>query len=391
MEHLKIFAKTFEEEARLQVEKLAKLDAYKDSIIRIMPDAHAGKGCTIGTTMTIKDKITPNLVGVDIGCGMLVIPLRKKITDFDTFDKHLRENMPSGFDIHEKPVSDVSKRLATMIDDLRCKSAVDIDYALRSVGTLGGGNHFVEIDEDEHGNQYLVIHSGSRNLGVRVANYYQKIAEKECSKSEGLHEMIESLKAQGREKEISEIIKTAKSQRVPKDLAYVSGDSFYDYLHDMNICQWYASMNRMYIADELLGDTSWIQDEWFYTTHNYIDIANMVLRKGAVSARDGERLIIPMNMRDGSLICIGKGNEDWNCSAPHGAGRLMSRSEARKILKIEDFKNSMDGIFTTSADETTIDEAPMAYKSATEIMELIEPTVSIESVIRPLYNFKAQG
>ena len=390
MEHVKVFAATFEDEAAKQVNQLASLDAYKDSIIRIMPDAHAGKGCTIGTTMTIKDKITPNLVGVDIGCGMLVVPLEQKITDFDAFDKHLREVMPAGFAVNETPTCNVEVE-REMLEQLVCKNAFDMDYTLCSLGTLGGGNHFVEIDEDEEGKQYLVIHTGSRNLGVKVANHYQKIADKQCSQPENLNEVIAQMKAEGRHKEIADVVKSMKKCSVPKDLAYVSGQAFDDYIHDMKICQQCAIDNRMLIAERLLGNRDWWISQYFCTIHNYIDTKHMIMRKGAVSARQGERLIIPMNMRDGSLICIGLGNDDWNQSAPHGAGRLMSRAEAKRTLQLDDFKKSMDGIYTTSADLSTIDEAPMAYKSAEEIMRCITPTVRIEHVIKPVYNFKAQG
>ena len=390
MEHVKVFAATFEDEAAKQVNQLASLDAYKDSIIRIMPDAHAGKGCTIGTTMTIKDKITPNLVGVDIGCGMLVVHLEHKITDFDAFDKHLREVMPAGFAVNETPTCNVEVE-REMLEQLVCKNAFDMDYTLCSLGTLGGGNHFVEIDEDEEGKQYLVIHTGSRNLGVKVANHYQKIAEKQCSQSEKLNEVIAQMKAEGRHKEIADVVKSMNKCRVPKDLAYVSGQAFDDYIHDMEICQQYAIDNRMLIAERLLGNRDWWLSHYFCTIHNYIDTKHMILRKGAVSARQCERLIIPMNMRDGSLICIGLGNDDWNQSAPHGAGRLMSRAEAKRTLQLDDFKKSMENIYTTSVDLSTIDEAPMAYKSAEEIMRCIIPTVRIEHVIKPVYNFKAQG
>ena len=390
MEHVKVFAVTFEDEAAKQVNQLASLDAYKDSIIRIMPDAHAGKGCTIGTTMTIKDKITPNLVGVDIGCGMLVVPLEQKITDFDAFDKHLREVMPAGFAVNETPTCNVEVE-REMLEHLVCKNAFDMDYTLCSLGTLGGGNHFVEIDEDEEGKQYLVIHTGSRNLGVKVANHYQKIADKQCSQSENINEVIAQMKAEGRHKEIADVVKSMKQCRVPKDLAYVSGQAFDDYIHDMEICQQYAIDNRMLIAERLLDNRDWWLSHYFCTIHNYIDTKDMILRKGAVSARQRERLIIPMNMRDGSLICIGLGNDDWNQSAPHGAGRLMSRAEAKRTLHLDDFKKSMENIYTTSADLSTIDEAPMAYKSAEEIMRCITPTVRIEHIIKPVYNFKAQG
>lgn len=398
MQHLKIFARTFEDEARAQAERLASMDAYKDSVIRLMPDAHAGKGCTIGTTMTITDKITPNLVGVDIGCGMLVVPLNGAVRDLEEFDQMVRQYVPSGKAVHDKPLNNYSEmeRMASELNKLRCKEHINMDYMLRSLGTLGGGNHFIEIDVDDHGRQYLVIHSGSRNLGVKVAEYYQRIAIRECSQApkDDVQQVIVRLKAEGRANEIQDTVRRMKAERkgvVPDELSYVSGQSFEDYLHDMAICQDFASVNRWTIARHLFTITGIIIGGHFETIHNYIDLDHMILRKGAVSARAGERLIIPMNMRDGSLICIGKGNEDWNCSAPHGAGRLMSRSKAKQTLRLEDFQSSMDGIFTTSADLTTIDEAPMAYKPTQEIIECIEPAVRIEKIIKPIYNFKAQG
>lgn len=395
MQHIKIFARTFEDEARAQAERLASMDAYKDSVIRLMPDAHAGKGCTIGTTMTITDKITPNLVGVDIGCGMLVVPLNSAVRDLEEFDSVVRRCVPSGKAVHSELPNDLLSTygVESTLEQLRCKDHINMDYMLRSLGTLGGGNHFIELDVDDEGRQYLVIHSGSRNLGVKVAEYYQRIAIRECSQApkDDVHQVIARLKAEGRANEIQDTVRRMKAERkgaVPDELAYVSGQSFEDYLHDMAICQGFAKVNRECIAIELL-----LQEprEHFETVHNYIDLDHMILRKGAVSARAGERLIIPMNMRDGSLICIGKGNPDWNCSAPHGAGRLMSRSKAKQTLRLGDFQASMKGIYTTSADLTTIDEAPMAYKPMQEIIECIEPTVRIEKIIKPIYNFKAQG
>lgn len=384
----KVFAKTIEDEALKQIKELAECPAYAENKIRIMPDTHAGAGCTIGTTMVITDKITPNLVGVDIGCGMLCIELKERITDFPAFDKHLRKVMPSGFAIHDKAVCEVDL-WTEGLSEMRCKNAFDLDYTLRSLGSLGGGNHFVEIDEDKDGKQWLVIHCGSRNLGVKVANHYQKLAEKQCSQPEGLNEVIAKLKAEGREKEIADTIKSMQRCKVAKDLAYVSGQAFDDYIHDMRICQEYAFSNRMLIAERLLGGREFWNWHYINTIHNYIDCDNMILRKGAVSAQAGERLIIPMNMRDGSLICIGKGNEDWNQSAPHGAGRLMSRRKARETLALSSFEQSMEGIFTTSVCQDTIDEAPMAYKHTEEIIECVEDTVSIVDVIKPVYNFKA--
>lgn len=384
-DNCKIFAETIEDAALKQIRSLAECSAYRENKIRIMPDTHAGKGCTIGTTMKITDKITPNLVGVDVSCGVLVVPLKSPITDFVEFDRHLREVMPSGFAIHEKAICDV-ELWTRVLDGMRCRDAFDMDYALRSLGTLGGGNHFVEVDVDEDGKQYLVIHCGSRNLGVKVANHYQKIAEKQCSKPEGLNDTIARLKAEGREKEIAETIKALNQNKVSKELSYVSGHAFDDYIHDMIICQRYARTNRMLIAKRLLGSEI---DDYFESLHNYIDCDEMILRKGAVSAKDGELLIIPINMCDGSLICRGKGNDDWNFSAPHGAGRLMSRRKAKETISIEDYESTMDGIFTTSVNIDTIDEAPMAYKPMDEIIRCIQDTVEIVKVIKPIYNFKA--
>lgn len=385
----KIYAETVEDAALEQIRSLAGCPAYKFNRIRIMPDTHAGKGCTIGTTMKITDKITPNLVGVDVCCGVLVVPLEYPIVDFAEFDRNLRKVMPSGFAIHDKAVCNVPL-WTDILNGMRCREAFDMDYAIRSLGTLGGGNHFVEVDVDEDGKQYLVIHCGSRNLGVKVANHYQKIAEKQCSKPEGLNEIIAKLKAEGREKEIADTIKTLNATRVPKELAYVSGEAFEDYIHDMRICQEYAHTNRLLIAERLIGGREFWYDKYFETLHNYIDCDSMILRKGAVSAQAGERLIIPMNMRDGSLICIGRGNADWNFSAPHGAGRLMSRKKARETLTLSEYKNSMSGIFSTSVGMDTIDEAPMAYKPMDEIKRCIKDTVTIEKVIKPIYNFKAK-
>lgn len=391
--NVKVFARTVEDEAFQQIHALADCPAYADSKIRIMPDCHAGKGCTIGTTMTITDKITPNLVGVDVGCGMYVVPLKKTPDpDFARFDAHLRNAVPSGNAVRDFPLIDDSSIIWREVQQLRCASAIDHDYAMRSLGTLGGGNHFIEVDVDDDGEQYLVIHSGSRNLGVRVARYYQSIAERQCAQPEGLNEVIARLKAEGRQREIQQTIASMRRPSVSKELAYVSGQYFQDYLHDMSICQLYARWNRELIAEMLLGrdfHARALRDMPFHTIHNYIDTDHMILRKGAVSARVGEDLIIPMNMRDGSLLCVGRGNPDWNYSAPHGAGRLMSRTRAKETLSMSDFEQSMQGIYTTSVSTATIDEAPMAYKPMAEIMDCIGDTVGITKVLHPVYNFKA--
>lgn len=383
---VKVFAKTFEYEAYDQVKALANYEAYKDSTIRIMPDAHAGKGCTIGTTMTINDKVTPNLVGVDIGCGMLVIELGKIDPDFEKLDSAIRELIPSGFNIHPQPIESFIQ-----LDNLKCAKQVDLNRAACSLGSLGGGNHFIELNVNEDiGEYYLVIHSGSRHLGVQVCNYYQNLAYTRLNEMSTIkNELIRVLKAQGREKEIQTELKKIKKPSCNKELAHLEGDAFTDYLHDMSIVQKYASTNRRLMAELITGAMMWRWKYSFETIHNYIDLDAMILRKGAVRAMKGERLIIPMNMRDGSLICVGKGNEDWNYSAPHGAGRLMSRAKAKESLSLDEFKSTMSGIYTTTVGTGTIDESPMAYKPMDEIIECITPTVDIIKIIKPVYNFKA--
>lgn len=393
MKNVKIFGNIIEDEARKQIEKLSEYEPYRNSVIRIMPDVHAGKGCTIGTTMTIADAITPNLVGVDIGCGMYVVPLGKVNIDLARFDRIVNDKIPSGFNIHDTP-----KHIFMELNMLKCREDVDFDMAQRSIGSLGGGNHFIELNEDDDGNKYLVIHSGSRNLGVRVCNYYQKIAEEQCrNNTNDRSVLIAELKAQGREREIENVIKSLPCNSYDKDLAHLTGVVFGDYMHDMDICQRYAEVNRETIANLILQEldylTCYANECPFHTIHNYIAIGycTFILRKGAVSAYNGERLIIPMNMRDGSLICTGKGNPDWNYSAPHGAGRIMSRKKAKEQIKIGDFESSMSGIYTTSVCENTIDEAPQAYKPMQSIIDAIGDTVEIEKIIKPIYNFKAKG
>lgn len=396
MKDVKIFGSIVEDEARQQIEKLANYEPYKDAKIRIMPDVHAGKGCTIGTTMTIKDAITPNLTGVDIGCGMYVVPLGKVDIDLEMFDKVVNEKIPSGFNIHYPP-----KRIFMELNMLHCREVVDFDMAQNSIGSLGGGNHFIELNEDEEGNKYLVIHSGSRNLGVRVCNYYQKIAEKNCQNSNvDRNKIIAELKSQGRESEIQSAINKAKSQSIPldKDLAHLTGEDMQNYLHDMDICQRYAELNRETIADLILTEFSFATchatETPFHTIHNYIEMPfgrQPMLRKGAVAAYRGQRLIIPMNMRDGSLLCVGKGNTDWNCSAPHGAGRIMSRKKAKETISMSEFEKSMSEVYSTSVCESTLDEAPQAYKPMQAIIDAIHDTVDIVKIIKPIYNFKAKN
>lgn len=382
---VKVFAETFENEAYEQVSRLASFEPYQHSKIRIMPDGHAGKGCTIGTTMIITDKVTPNLVGVDIGCGMLVIELQERDIDLEKLDNAIRKFIPSGFNVHEEPLKGFYGFIG-----LRCTRYIDLQRALRSIGTLGGGNHFIEVDKGEDGRLYLVIHSGSRNLGVGVCNYYQNLAyEKLNSLTDKKKEMIERLKAQGREKDINTELRKLQQSKVSKELAYVEGQDFEDYINDMEIVQQFASLNRKTIAELITEYMRWHIVDTFETVHNHIDTKNMILRKGAVSAQKGERFIVPINMRDGSLICIGKGNEDWNYSAPHGAGRLMSRSKAKEIISMNEYKDAMNGIYTTSVNDATIDEAPQVYKPIEEIMKVIKPTADIVEVVKPIYNFKA--
>ena len=382
-----IYGDIVEQEAVDQVMAMANAEIYQNAKIRIMPDVHAGKSCTIGTTMTIGDKLTPNLVGVDIGCGMYVIPLGKIDLDLELLDKIINEKVPSGENIHPTPVVTFDE-----LDNLRCRKVVDPLKANASIGTLGGGNHFIEANVDDDGNKYIVIHSGSRNLGVRVCNYYQKQAASQMTDTSAeVKRVIAELKAAGREREIQEAIKSIERKAIPTALAYVEGDLLNDYMHDMDITQRYAMLNRETMAHIIvkgLGlDVDW--DATYHTIHNYIDIEHGILRKGSVSAQEDERLIIPMNMRDGSLICVGKGNPDWNYSAPHGAGRIMSRGTAKETVSLTEFEESMKGIYTTSVTQSTIDESPMVYKPMQEIINNISDTVDIINIIKPVYNFKA--
>ena len=386
----KVFTDVVDNESISQVINLLNQPYVEGSKVRMMPDIHAGAGCTIGTTMTIKDKICPNLVGVDIGCGMETIRIKETHIEPQKLDKVIRANIPSGFEIRNVP-----HRYAKDIDlsDLYCAKRVNTNRAYNSIGTLGGGNHFIEANKDEAGNIYIVVHSGSRHLGLEVANFYQEAAYKSLTSysKEEIDAVITKLKEAGRQKEIQNALKEMKAKKspVPKPLAYVEGDMFEQYLHDMKVAQKFASLNRQAMMDIIVKEMGLHVVEQFTTIHNYIDVDNMILRKGSVSAKDGERLIIPINMRDGSLICTGKGNSDWNYSAPHGAGRLMSRSAAKETFTVSEFKKQMEGIFTTSVNKSTLDECPMAYKSIEDIVNNIEPTVSIDAIIKPIYNFKA--
>ncbi len=386
----KVYTDIIDEGAVGQITELCCQEFTEGSRIRIMPDVHAGAGCVIGTTMTITDKIVPNLVGVDIGCGMETLILRDRHIEPEQLDTLIRERIPSGFGIRSKP-----HRFMERIDlsKLRCAERIDLRRAELSLGTLGGGNHFIEADKGESG-MYIVIHSGSRHLGVEVAKYYQQAAYEQLNRSDdaAARALIDELKAQGRQTEIRRELaklKNTKRTSVPKHLAYVSGQLFDDYIHDMKIVQEYAMLNRLAMADEIEKGMKIKVKDSFTTIHNYIDTENMILRKGSVSAQKGERLIIPVNMRDGSIICIGKGNEDWNFSAPHGAGRLMSRSEAKESFTVIEFKKQMKGIYTTSVGQGTLDECPMAYKGMDTILDNIGDTADVAEIIKPVYNFKA--
>ncbi|HHB2169368.1 RtcB family protein [Bacillus cereus] len=383
----KIFTNNVDETATGQIIDLCNQEFVKDSQIRIMPDTHAGAGCTIGTTMTIQDKIVPNLVGVDIGCGMevVVIDKKKEEINFDCLDETIRKFVPSGFRIRDK-----EHRFSKMIDFDGVRAPFTLQRAQTSIGTLGGGNHFVELNEDDKGNVYIVIHSGSRNLGKQIAEYYQNFAYEQLIDVTSMKdEIIKRLTEEGRAKEIQETLRGIQKPKIRKELAYLEGQGFKDYMNDMNIAQKYAALNRKAMIDEIVTKMDWKITDQFTTIHNYIDIENMILRKGAISAQKDERVIIPINMRDGSIIAFGKGNPDWNFSGPHGAGRIMSRKKAKESLSLEEFQNTMTEVWTTSVVESTIDEAPMVYKPMDEIIENTKETIDIKHIIKPLYNFKA--
>lgn len=387
----KIFTDVVDQASIAQVIELCNQEFTAGSRIRLMPDVHAGAGCTVGTTMTITDRVVPNLVGVDIGCGMETARLREDHLELQKLDKLIREKIPSGF-----AVRSAVHRYADQIDleELCCFRHVQMLRAEKSIGTLGGGNHFIEVDRDEEGQLYVVIHSGSRRLGLEVAKYYQEEGYKVLNQTDqaSLDRLIAEMRAAGRQKDIQKELKRRKSQkltRIPRPLAYVAGALFDQYIHDMKLVQHFARLNRQAMLDEIVKGMKLHVEEQFTTVHNYIDTDAMILRKGAVSARAGERLLIPINMRDGSLLCVGKGNEDWNCSAPHGAGRLMSRGEAKQSFTVSEFKKQMEGIYSTSVGRSTLDECPMAYKGMADILDNIGPTAEVVKVIRPIYNFKA--
>lgn len=385
------YAKVVEEEAIEQIRRMCDYEFTENSKIRIMPDVHAGKGCTIGTTMTVVDKAVPNIVGVDIGCGMYTVNLGKADIDFEKLDA-AAHYIPSGMNIWEGRTERFD------LEELRCyRSLKNTKWLERSLGTLGGGNHFIEVEQASDGTKYLVIHTGSRNLGKQVAEIYQQLAI-DLNKGKETYfqqrdEIIRTYKEQGRRDEIQKALEAIswnkREATMPEDLCYLYGTYFEDYLHDVEICQRFATRNREKIAEILLERAGLVGTDGFHTVHNYIDTNEMILRKGAIAAHAGEKVLIPINMRDGSVLAIGKGNPEWNYSAPHGAGRLMSRSKARNELNMEEYRKAMEGIYTTSVNTETLDEAPMAYKSLGDIIDVIRESVDVIEVMKPIYNFKA--
>ena len=385
------FARVIEDEAIEQIRRMCDYEFTEGSQIRIMPDVHTGKGCTIGTTMTVKGKAVPNIVGVDIGYGMYTVNLGKAVINMEQMNA-AAHFIPSGLNVWE------GRKERFSLLDLRCyRGLKDTRRLERSLGTLGGGNHFIEIDQAADGTKYLVIHSGSRNLGKQVAEFYQHLA---VDLSKGKEEyfakrdaLIAEYKAAGRRSEIQAALKELKWQSrestIPEDLCFVYGQYFEDYLHDVEICQRFARRSRELMAEIILQQLGLEAVDAFHTIHNYIDTDEMILRKGAIAAHKGEKVLIPINMRDGSVLAVGKGNPDWNFSAPHGAGRIMSRTAAKERLDLDDYRREMEGIYTTSVNEATLDEAPMAYKSLADIIDVIGESVDIIEVLKPIYNFKA--
>lgn len=395
MSDLKIFTDNIEPEAINQIYTLIKQPAFADCKVRIMPDVHAGAGCVIGFTADLGDKVIPNIVGVDIGCGMNTTELGNVEIDLARLDEAIRKRIPSGRNVHEGRIVRFDR-----LQELYCyRELKDTKRLERSIGTLGGGNHFIELDTDESGNKYLIIHSGSHNLGKQVAEYYQNMAVEIMQGKDKLYDMQEKLtaeyKAAGKRKEIPSAVKELHRKfiptplGIPKELCYLTGEYRERYLHDMKLCQEFAVLNRKAMADAILDEMGLSEINRFETIHNYIEHDTNMVRKGAISAKDGEMLLIPINMRDGCIIGKGKGNIDWNMSAPHGAGRIMSKSKAKEVISLEDFEQSMQGIYTTSVSQSTIDESPMAYKPMDEILENIKDTVEILRIIKPVYNFKA--
>ncbi|MEK5205278.1 RtcB family protein [Bacillus sp. FSL R10-2789] len=382
-----VFTNNLEETAAGQIIDLCNQEFAKDSKIRIMPDTHAGAGCTIGTTMTIQDKVVANLVGVDIGCGIdvAIININKDEINFDQLDSVIRKYVPSGFSIRES-----RHKFSKLIDFRDVRAPFNLTRAQKSIGTLGGGNHFIELNQLEDGRVAIVIHSGSRNLGKAIAEHYQNLAYDVLMNVKSEQQLIiEQLKAEGRHHEIHDALRGIKKTKIRKELAWLEGQNFKDYMNDMAIAQNYARLNRKAMVDEIVKNMNWVIEDAFTTIHNYIDMEHMILRKGAISAQKDELVIVPINMRDGSIIATGKGNPDWNFSGPHGAGRLMSRSKAKELVNLEDFKQTMENVWTTSVNESTLDESPYAYKPMVEILENIQGSLEVQQIIKPLYNFKA--
>ena len=393
-----VFTDTIEEEAKSQIKTLCDQSFVQGSKIRIMPDTHAGAGCVIGFTANLGDKFIPNIVGVDIGCGMLTVELGKVDINFRKLDEIIRKYIPCGIEVHQGKVTNFPK-----LESLKYIREINKTRRIeRAIGSLGGGNHFLEIDKNDKGEYFLVIHSGSRNLGKQVAEYYQSLAIDLCSGKEKYFkdrdELILKYKSEGRRKEIQSALKELQKEyldlmpKYPKDLCFLTGKYREEYLHDMKICQEYATLNRETIANIILDrlfNMKLDDFEFFHTVHNYINFKDNIIRKGSISAYENEKLLIPINMRDGSILCKGKGNEQWNYSAPHGAGRVFSRKKAKEVLSLEEFERSMEGIYTTSINEYTLDEAPMAYKSMDEILKYLDETVKDIEIIKPVYNFKA--
>lgn len=411
----RIYADIVEPEAIAQIRGMLDQPFTEGSSVAVMPDVHSGKGCTIGTTMTIRDKVVPNLVGVDIGCGVLFSLIDEKgemdEAELSKLDVTIRAYIPSGFDVRNTAwlrahpgnrqgldFLELGHIAESELDNLCCAKHVDLKRAKQSIGSLGGGNHYIELDRDSKGRIWLAVHSGSRHLGTGTAAYFQKLAieERKYGATDGFNDMVAAIKKQYKDtpQEIGAKIKELRSRisEVPEDLCWLDkscGTGYEDYIADMETVQKYAALNRLAMTCEISDRMGWKLGDTIETIHNYIDMGDMILRKGAVSAKAGELLVIPMNMRDGILICRGKGNPEWNCSAPHGAGRLMSRKSANKNLSMDEFRGAMSGIYTTSVSEDTLDESPMAYKPAEVIMKAVKETADIIETAKPVYNFKA--
>lgn len=395
MKDLKIFTNNIDQKAIEQIDLLLEQDAFKNSKIRIMPDVHAGKGCVIGFTGDLGNKVIPNIVGVDIGCGMFCANLGKVKIDFKKLDDFINNSIPSGMNVNETKKADFDLTRLNCYNKLK-----NYQWIENSIGSLGGGNHFIEIDVADDGDNYLVIHSGSRNLGVQVANYYQDLADQICNHDllgyeKKRNEILTTYKQLGKAQEIQKDLDKLKIEleenknKIPYELAYLENEQRESYLQDMKICQEFAILNRYTIAKTIADYMGWNLDNYFESIHNYISFEDNIVRKGAISAKKDEQVIIPINMRDGCIIGIGKGNDDWNNSAPHGAGRIMSRMQAKEYVDLEEYKKSMENIYTTSVTEETKDEAPFVYKPIEEILEHIVPTVKVTKIVKPVYNFKA--